>query len=429
MRITVVGLGKLGSPIAALYASVGHEVVGIDISERFVELINDGRAPVNEPQLQDLITVGRSNLSATTDWSKGLKGAELSVVIVPTPSQPDGTFTNEFILHAIESIGREFRAGTTAPRHTVVIASTVMPGSMNGPIRQALEGTAGVNLGSSLGLVYSPQFIALGSVVRNLQFPDMVLVGASDHQAGDVAEAALRTVVKSDAAFQRMTLVNAEIVKLSVNTFVTTKISFANMLSELCDALEGADVDTVTRAVGSDSRVGTKYLSGGLGYGGPCFPRDNIALAALGRQLGVDATIAVATDQVNDRQVIRIVERVTGLGQSVKVVDVWGLSYKPDTEVIDASQGVQIAAELSRRGLQVRVHDPQVSPEAVRHTGAEWLENPIGASAPDVIVLATPWPQYLEWATTVRPNVAFVDPWGLAKAPENCTYLTPGRQG
>lgn len=429
MRITVVGLGKLGSPIAALYASVGHQVVGIDISQRFVDLINEGRAPVNEPQLQGLVDIGRNNLSATVDWAEGLSGAELSVIIVPTPSQPDGTFTNEFVLQAIAKIGREFRAGVTAPRHTVVIASTVMPGSMNGPIRQCLEEAAGTGLGKSLGLVYSPQFIALGSVVRNLQYPDMVLVGSSDQQAGDVAESALRSVVKSDAAFQRMSLVNAEIVKLSVNTFVTTKISFANMLSELCDALDGADVDAVTRAVGSDTRVGTKYLSGGLGYGGPCFPRDNIALAALGRQLGVDAAIAVATDRVNDRQVARVVERVLSLGSDVKVVDVWGLAYKPDTEVIDASQGVQIAAELKKKGVNVRVHDPQVPAESIEHTGAQWIDDPLSTAAPDVIILATPWPQYLDWAQKVRPNVAFVDPWGLAKVSQDCNYLTPGRQG
>ena len=255
----------------------------------------------------------------------------------------------------------------------------------------------------------------------------MVLIGESDREAGDVAEGLLRTVVLSDASFQRMALVNAEIVKLSVNTFVTTKISFANMLSEICDALDGANVDAVTQAVGADSRVGTKYLTGGLGYGGPCFPRDNIALAALGRQLGVDASIATATDRVNDRQVERVVQRVKSLGTDVKNVHVWGLSYKPDTEVIDASQGLQIATKLADNGFQVGIHDPQVAASSITDARLTWISDPFSNAPPDVIVLSTPWPLYIEGALSVAPRVAFIDPWGLAKVGSECNYVTPGR--
>lgn len=427
MRVTVVGLGKLGSPIAALYAAAGHETAGIDVSPTVVEKLASGVAPVNEPQLQEMIDVGRDNLSATLDWSIGLKGSEASVVIVPTPSQSDGTFTNSFVIDAMKRIGEQIRLGITAESHVVIIASTVMPGSMSGEIQTALEVASGRPLSNSLGLVYSPQFIALGSVVRNLQYPDMVLIGESDIVAGNLAEKLLRSVVRSDASFQRMNLVNAEIVKISVNTFVTTKISFANMLSEICDGLDGANVDVVTAAVGSDSRVGTKYLSGGLGYGGPCFPRDNIALAALGSQLGVDASIAVATDRVNDRQVNRIVEKVRGLGEQVRVVDVWGLSYKPDTEVIEASQGVQIATALSTEGYRVRIHDPLVPKSTPALKSLEWLESPIPESNPDVVILATPWPQYITLSATAKPNVAFLDPWGMAEIGDAQRHIKPGR--
>ena len=426
MRISVIGLGKLGCPIAALYASVGHIVTGIDISQGAVDAINSGIAPVNEPQLQNLIEAGRQNFSATTNWEIGLQQSDVSVVIVPTPSQDDGTFTNRYVTEALSKIGEQYRNGVTAQSHTIIVASTVMPGSMAGEIQLALESAAGTSVGSHLGLVYSPQFIALGTVIRNLQYPDMILIGQSDRHSGEIAEALLRTVVMSDAAFQHMSLVNAEIVKLSVNTFVTTKISFANMLSEICDKFDGANIDVVTQAVGADSRIGTKYLSGGMGYGGPCFPRDNIALAALGRSLGVDASIAVATDLINDRQVDRLVNRVLSLGTSVKSVHIWGLSYKPDTEVIDASQGIQVANTLHAKGYDVAVHDPQVSQKMIGESPLAWISDLNSDVSPDVIILATPWKEYLELAPTVTPRVAFIDPWGLASV-SNAFSIQPGR--
>ena len=426
MRISVVGLGKLGSPIAALYASVGHTVTGIDISQGAVDAINAGVAPVNEPQLQNLIDAGRQNFSATTNWEIGLQQSEVSVVIVPTPSQDGGTFTNRYVVEALSKIGEQFRKGVTAKNHTIIVASTVMPGSMAGEIQLALESAAGTTVGSHLGLVYSPQFIALGTVIKNLQYPDMILIGQSDSRSGEIAETLLRTVVVSDAAYQRMSLVNAEIVKLSVNTFVTTKISFANMLSEICDEFDGANIDVVTQAVGADTRIGTKYLSGGMGYGGPCFPRDNIALAALGRSLGIDASIAVATDLVNDRQVDRLVNRVMSLGTSVKSVHIWGLSYKPDTEVMDASQGIQVANALHAKGYDVAVHDPQVPQKVLGDSPLTWISDLNSEASPDVIILATPWKEYLELAPTVTPRVAFIDPWGLASVPEALT-IRPGR--
>ena len=154
MRITVVGLGKLGSPIAALYASVGHTVIGIDISQGAVDAINSGVAPVNEPQLQNLIDAGRENFSATTNWEIGLQKSEVSVVIVPTPSQDGGTFTNRYVIEALSKIGEQYRQGVTAQNHVIIVASTVMPGSMAGEIQLALESAAGASVGSHLGLVY-----------------------------------------------------------------------------------------------------------------------------------------------------------------------------------------------------------------------------------------------------------------------------------
>src|SRR5262245_10730941 len=275
MRVSVISLGKLGSPLAAVLASKGHEVVGVDLNQEFVRLLNAGRAPVQEPQLQELVDASKGRLRATMSLEEATLQSEISFVIVPTPSDSRGAFSNKHVIEAVMGIGKALRKKDAY--HLVNITSTVMPGSTGGEIREALEISSGRTVGKNVGLCYNPEFIALGSVVRDMLLPDAILIGESDLRAGDLLESIYRTTCDNSPPVQRMNFVNAEITKLSVNTFVTTKISYANMLADICDRLPGADVDVVTNAVGLDSRIGRKYLKGALGYGGPCFPRDNIA--------------------------------------------------------------------------------------------------------------------------------------------------------
>ncbi len=275
MRVSVIGLGKLGSPLAAVLASKGHEVIGVDLNPEFVRLLNEGRAPVQEPRLQELIDASQGRLRATVDVEEATLQSEISFVIVPTPSDAKGAFTNKYVIEAVTAIGKALRKMDSY--HVVNITSTVMPGSMGGEIRRALESASGRIVGKDLGLCYNPEFIALGSVIRDMLLPDAILIGESDTRAGDLLESIYRTSCENNPPVQRMNFVNAELTKISVNTFVTTKISYANMLADICDRLPGADVDVVTNAVGMDSRIGRKYLKGALGYGGPCFPRDNVA--------------------------------------------------------------------------------------------------------------------------------------------------------
>jgi UDPglucose 6-dehydrogenase len=356
MDVAVIGLGKLGSPLAAVLASKGHSVIGIDLNVELVKKINAGIAPVAEPELQHLISTNRALLRATTDFREAIPNSDISFVIVPTPSDPDGGFTNQYVVDAVRRIGDALR--NTTRYHVVNITSTVMPGSTGGEIRAALEHASRRVVDQTVGLVYNPEFVALGTVVRDLLRPDMILIGESDSRAGDALLSVYRTLVENEPSIQRMNWINAEITKLAVNTYVTTKISYANMIGEVCDNIQGADVDVVTAAVGKDSRIGSRYLKGALGYGGPCFPRDNRAFAALARSIGTSADIAVATDTINQRQVdriIRIARRLVTKGASIAVL---GMAYKPDTTVVEESQGVMIARRLAESGFQVLVHDP-----------------------------------------------------------------------
>ena len=414
MKLSVVGLGKLGSPLAAVMAYKGHEVVGIDLNESFVQSINGGKAPVDEPQLQALIDKSGSRLRATQDWNQIVSESEITFLIVPTPSDPNGFFTNKFVLDALRPFGAAIRE--KSDYHLVVVTSTVMPGSTGGEIKQALEEYSGKKVGDRLGLCYNPEFIALGSVVRDMLNPDFILIGESDSKAGDILEKVYSTSCDNRPIIRRMNFSNAELTKISVNTFVTTKISYANMLADICDRLPDADVDVVTNAVGSDSRIGLKYLKGAMGYGGPCFPRDNVAFCALAKKLGARADLAEATDRINKYQVGRILGMIEAILPMEKKVGILGLSYKPQTGVAEESQSVFLASALVDQGYKVLVYDPLALPNAIKMIGAARV-TACGslddcAKEADLLVVATPWPQFKELSPEVlKPGIVLLDLW------------------
>ena len=353
MKISVVGLGKLGSPIVAVLAAKGYDVIGIDTNPLFVEKINQHVAPVEEPLLQEMLTEHKARISATTDWSKAIGESDMTTVIVPTPSGADGAFRNDYVLSVMDEVGRVLTH--KSGYHLVVVHSTTMPGSVGGPIRNALERASGRKVGPDLGLCYNPEFIALGDVINGLLHPDFVLIGESDKKAGDILEELYGNVVGPNANVARMNFVNAELTKISVNTYVTMKISFANMLGEICDRLEGADVSVVADAIGRDTRIGKKYLKPAVGYGGPCFPRDTIAFGRVAHLVGGTADLALSTDVINRRQVLRLTETISDMIPAGGAAAVLGLSYKPGTPVIEKFRG-SCSPNRSRTSVSMLSH-------------------------------------------------------------------------
>ncbi len=430
MKLSIIGLGKLGSPMAAVMAHKGHTVVGVDVNPAFVSAIQQGRPPVNEPGLPEMIRANRERLSATTDYEEAILATDATFIIVPTPSDPDGTFSMRFVLSAAEKIGAGLR--NKKGWHVVVLSSTVMPGSTEGTLLPALEAHSGKKCGQGFGLCYNPEFIALGSVIRDMLNPDMILIGESDARSGDLLQRLYEGVCESNPRIQRMNYVNAELTKLSVNTFVTTKISYANMLAEVCETLQGADVDVVTSAIGCDTRIGKKYLKGALGYGGPCFPRDNKAFSALARTNGVPALLAEATDELNRRQVPRLAELVLSRLPEGGTAGILGLSYKPDTEVIEESQGLELAKRLLATGVAVVVYDPAAMENARRALGPSLKcagNARECAKGADVLVIATPWSEFRTLlAQDFKPLGTVIDCWRLYSPEylEHMNYLQIG---
>jgi UDPglucose 6-dehydrogenase len=403
--------------MAAIFAAKGFSTTGCDLNPVAVAAMAGGRAPVHEPGLQETIDRGRARLRATQDATEAVRQSEISFVIVPTPSGPDGLFSNAYVIDCVRTIGEALK--TKDGYHLVVVTSTVMPGSTGGEIRVVLEAASGRLVGEDTGLCYHPEFVALGSVLHDMLHPDMILIGESDPRAGDMLEAVSLSAVDNTPRVHRMNLVNAELTKIAVNTFVSTKISFANMIAELCDFLPCADADVVTAALGADSRIGHKYLKSAIGYGGPCFPRDNKALAALGRRLGANPALAEATDLINDHQVQRLRGAVEARAAPGATVAVLGMAYKPGTGVVEASQGVMLASVLAGDGYQVLIADPQASAAGAAALGGrvEALSADEAARRADVIVVTTPWPEF----AAIPPDVfrrfvgraTVIDPWRL----------------
>jgi UDPglucose 6-dehydrogenase len=395
--VSVVGLGKLGTPLAACFAARGFRVTAVDVDKNKVDAINAGRPPIHEPGLAELIQEGQDRLAATQDVEAAVRSSEATFIVVNTPSEPGGGFSLRYVLPTLEAIGKTLR--TKPGFHLVVLTSTVMPGSTGGEVRAALERASGKTCGEHFGLCYSPEFIALGSVIRDFYFPDFLLIGESDEQSGDILAEIYRRTCKNTPFVARMNFINAEITKLAVNTYITTKISYANMIARLCEKLPGADANVVTNALGLDTRIGPRYLKGAVSYGGPCFPRDNRALAALAARVGASSGLAEATDLFNRAQIKSLAELVKSHHSGMAAIGILGLTYKPDTDVVEESFGLLLAQELSAADLAVVVYDP--SADAVRALGQNKNVRCVSSAQEciahsGVVVLATPWQEFRE---------------------------------
>lgn len=393
--VSVIGLGKLGAPLAACLAHKGYQVIGVDSNPHTVQLINEGRSPVFEPGLEAMIQANRKKLLATTDYHKAISETGITFIIVPTPSNDQGTFSHRFVLDACDQIGKALRG--KSDRHLIVLTSTVTPGATENEVKPVLENRSGKRCGPEFGLCYSPEFIALGSVLRDMLNPDMVLIGESDPHSGDTLEAVYRRLCDNQPSVARMNFVNAELTKLAVNTYVTTKITFANMIARICEHLPGSNVDIVTSALGLDSRIGRKYLSGAIGYGGPCFPRDNRALSSFAQQIGTRATLAEATEAANNQQVSYLAQLVKSKLKPNGVVGILGLAYKPDTNVVERSQGILLAQALLEDHIPVITYDPEGMDNA-RKTLKKTVQFAISMKEcvlkSDVVVITTPWREF-----------------------------------
>lgn len=413
--LSVIGLGKLGLCLAVTLAKAGYPVVGVESDERRARAIAAGSLQTKERGLVEELAKYKRRLVVQSNIPDAIATTSTSFIVVPTPSDGDGGFSLDFVLPVVDQIGRALR--TVNRYHLVVVTSTVMPGATDSEIRPLLERLSGKTCGKEFGLCYSPEFIALGDVLDGLSHPDFVLIGESDSGSGAALAKIQRSVVGPKVPIVRMPPVSAEITKLAVNAFITLKISFANTVAEISEKYPGADVDTITGAIGTDARIGRAYLRGSLGFGGPCFPRDTVAFSRAAKFAGSQSYLTDAAHDVNQTQIQRALALIEGRGiRPPQTVSLLGLTYKPGTDVTEASQSLLLANALVGRGFEVNAYDPAFTTGPIRELDAR--VRVVGSvkqslEGATVCIVATAWEEFKQLRAADFDDVWVFDCWRI----------------
>ena len=340
-NVSIIGIGKLGLCTALCFERAGISVLGIDVSESYVKSLNEKKYKTYEPLVEEYL-ISSKNFRASTSLEEGINFSDTIFILVQTPNGGGDKFYDHSILSELLS-----KINKLKPKNkTLVICCTVMPTYIDQIGKVLISDCEGCTLN------YNPEFIAQGNIIKGFENPDIVLIGESNKEAGDIIEHIHRKVVKNQPRVCRMSPVEAEITKISINGFITTKLAYANMVGDMCDMLH-ADKQKVATAIGNDSRIGNKYFTPGYSYGGPCFPRDTKALSKILRQVGVEPLIPDAVTQQNESHVIFQAEML--LKQNIDHT-FEGMSYKGDNmPIIEESAKLKIAKYLVDEGKKVTI--------------------------------------------------------------------------
>jgi UDPglucose 6-dehydrogenase len=408
MRVAVVGVGYVGLVTAVGLADQGHTVTCVDIDQRKVAALNRGEPPIFERGLESLLRRNlETRLRATTDLAAAVADSELTFICVGTPSRADGSIELSYVRQAAEEIGGAL--ATSAGFHTVVVKSTVVPGTSDEVVRPACERTSGKRAGIDFGIGVNPEFLTEGQAVDDFIRPDRIVIGGDDR-----AVAALRELY---AGFDGVPVVQtnaatAEMIKYASNAMLATAISFANEIANLGSAIGGIDAAEVMRgvhmsryltvALSDNARVAaplSSFYEAGCGYGGSCLPKDVAALAARGRQVGSPLALLEAVAEINEHQPARLVDLLhRKLGPLPgRRVSVLGLAFKPDTDDVRSSPAFPVIRLLREAGAEVAAHDPVVGPEALDGCGDVTYVADLADAVKqaDAVVIVTRWDQYL----------------------------------
>jgi len=353
VRVSIVGSGYVGTTIAACFADLGHEVVNVDVDEDLVATINDGEAPIHEPGLEERIAEhAGGRLRATTDYD-AVRETDVTFLALPTPSREDGSIDTSIMETGSESLGAAL-AGKDD--HTVVVKSTVVPGTTEDVVEPALE--RGGFDGATLAM--NPEFLRMGSAVADFLDPDKVVFGARDDAAFEPLREVYAPLLDEapDSAVVETGLREAEMIKYANNAFLASKVSLVNDLGNVCKEF-GVDAYEVADAIAHDDRISGRFLRSGVGWGGSCFPKDVAAITAAAKHEGYDPAMLEAAVEVNDGQPERLLSLLDDhVDVSGKHVAVLGLSFKPGTDDIRGTRAIPVIDGLQERGADVVAYDP-----------------------------------------------------------------------
>jgi UDPglucose 6-dehydrogenase len=367
-NISVIGIGYVGLCTAVGFASRGYNIIASTHDAEKAGKINKGIPPFHEPNLQQMLKEAIQNerlKCLINQTEKAVLETDLTYNAVGTPSRPDGSIDLQFIETSTRDVGKALNKKSTY--HVMVIKSTVIPGTTQNLVKPILEKESKKECGLDFGLCMNPEFLRQGSAFEDTMNPDRIVIGEHDKKSGDTLENLYKDFYgQNNPPTIRTTLSTAELIKYASNSMLATKISFINMIANLCDKIPGVDVKTVGTAMGLDKRIGPLFLNAGLGYGGSCFPKDVKALIAYSRNLGDDSQLLEAVENVNETQPLRAVQFCkeqlgTLKGKNIAIL---GLAFKPDTDDMREARAVPIINNLIKEGANVTAYDPVAMPVA-----------------------------------------------------------------
>jgi UDPglucose 6-dehydrogenase len=387
MKIAVVGTGYVGLVTGAGFSDFGHDVTCVDIDPVRVETLRRGDVPFYEPGLHDLIkrNAGLERLHFTTSTADAVKGAEIVFIAVGTPSLPDGNADLSFVVGAAKQIG------AALTNFSVIVTKSTVPVGTAAKVKAAVASATK----HPFAVASNPEFLKEGDAVNDFLRPARVIVGADDPQAIAVLRELYRGVLRTNDRIQVMDIPSAELTKYAANAMLATRISFMNELARLCEVV-GADIESVRKGIGSDPRIGNKFLFAGAGFGGSCFPKDLRALRHTAQQLDVPLDVVDAVERANERQKRLLGERVlTHFGGSLtgKRIAIWGLAFKPETDDIRESPALVLIEQLRAAGATIVGYDPAAMKNIeAAGLGIELVKDAYAAAAgADAVVLVTEW--------------------------------------
>jgi len=380
-RIAIFGAGYVGLVTGACFADLGHDVVVRDVLPERIEALQAGEVPIYEPGLDEVLARCSDRIAFTLDVRDAVAGADFLYVAVGTPP----TYAGDADLSAVWTVVDELPEDASA----IVVMKSTVPVGTGEKVRAALD-ARGLE---AVGYVSNPEFTAEGTAVRDFMEPDRIVVGAFEGEHGDAVEALHAGI---DAPVVRADVNSAEMIKLTANAFLVTRISFINEIANVCE-LVGADVERVAEGIGLDHRLGPHFLRAGIGWGGSCFPKDSLALKQLAANSGYHFHLMNAVIEVNElqkRRVLQKLQRHLG-GLRGKSVALLGLAFKPNTDDMREAPSLVLASRLIAEGAEVRGWDPIARPEL---QGVTLCDSPLDAvSGADAAVIVTEWPQLLEF--------------------------------
>ena len=417
MRVAIIGTGYVGLTTGVCLAFIGHTVHCVDADQSKIDALKAGHVPIYEPSLTDLIEEAQANLHFTSSYSEAIPGSDVVFIAVGTPPTPSGAPNLEYLSQAARSIGQHVSGGLTV----VVNKSTVPIGSGNwvGSLLRDAHEQRDDRVKADFAVASNPEFLREGSALHDSLYPDRIVIGADAPRALEILYTLYRPIL--DQTFTAPTylprpegfgavpllstdLASAELIKYAANAFLAAKISFINEIGLLAERV-GANITEVARGIGLDSRIGPRFLSAGIGWGGSCFGKDTAALVATAGEYGLQMPIVESSRKINSRQRDRVVEKLL---QELKIlkgrtIGLLGLAFKPNTDDLREAPAIEIAQKLIDRGVRVKAHDPIAMDKFARdhgHMGVHLCKDASEvAEGCDALVLVTEWNEYrdLEW--------------------------------